>query len=302
MFQVSSLAVLLGLMLYIFPSHGAQAEDISESGVVYEAARNKIGLIRYCRRLELLDPATADQAIKIVENGLHRFPPEDLIAITQGDRAERAGEDGFWDAGRNRDIAGVAKLFRTTQADLCQEWAAETVRSQRRRREIVTIPVAAPIRQLPKAVEQEEDKWPSLASEPAGDTAFALPPLPERAPFQPSEAAFAAWQRAAPPAETPSPPPPVDLGQPEAVTAREAAAARLAAEEAAVEAEERAAQVEEPLASERPITAAAPARPLYGDAPAQLDRRAPTARRGPSERCLMPGCRWPTAQERDYWR
>ena len=60
MVQVPSLAALLGLTLCILPLHNTMAQQFGESDVVYEAARNKIGLIRYCRNIGLLDPAIAE--------------------------------------------------------------------------------------------------------------------------------------------------------------------------------------------------------------------------------------------------
>jgi hypothetical protein len=130
MSHVLSLVALFGLMLCMLPSHRTMAQQLSESGVVYEAARNKLGLIRYCRRNNLLDPTLADQVVTAVETGLRERPPGDSFATEQGDIAQQAGEDGFWDAGRRRDIAGVASLFGTTPADLCRDWADETLRAQ----------------------------------------------------------------------------------------------------------------------------------------------------------------------------
>jgi hypothetical protein len=151
MFSVLSLVLMLGLTLCILPSLNAGAQS-SENGVVYEAARNKIGLIRYCRGNALLDPVMAAQAITAVETVLRELPPSESLPAEQGDRAQQAGEDGFWDVGRRRDIASVAKLFHTTPADLCQEWADETLRSQApgRRRGGTTNAAVAPIQAPPQ--------------------------------------------------------------------------------------------------------------------------------------------------------
>jgi hypothetical protein len=150
MFQVLSLVVLLGLTLCMFPLHNTMAQQFSESDVVYEAARNKIGLIRYCRDNQLLKPEVADQVVAAVEAELSKISPDNSFVKEQGDRAQQAGEDGFWEAGRRRYIASVATLFRTTPADLCQEWADETLRAQtlRRRKEVATIDVVTPIQPI----------------------------------------------------------------------------------------------------------------------------------------------------------
>jgi hypothetical protein len=130
MVRVPSSIILLGLAFCALAPDETMAQRFDESGVVYESARNKIGLIRYCRKSALLDPAIANQAVAAVETGLRTVSVSDVLTREQGDRAQRAGEDGYWDAGRTRDIAGIAALFRTTPAELCKEWANETVRSQ----------------------------------------------------------------------------------------------------------------------------------------------------------------------------
>lgn len=256
MFQILSPVVLLGLTLCILPSHEAMAQKLSESGVVYEAARNKIGLIGYCRKNEQLDAGTADQAVKAVEAGLRKIPANDTFAREQGDLAQKAGEDGFWDTGRRRDMASVAKLFSTVPADLCQEWAVETLRAQARRGEIKLIAAVAPIRTLPQAEATavkpvEVDKWLARAAVVRRAAPSAPPPpLPEKAPLLPTEAELASSYRTLP-------------------TSRRLASSRTAA-------------VSWRLYSQ--------SHPLWA--------KWPFNRLGKSEKCLMPGCRWPTPQER----
>jgi hypothetical protein len=126
--KATHVAALLGLTLCILPPDKAAAQQFDASGIVYEAARNKIGLMRYCRNHTTLDTAIAERAVKIIEADLRAYPLESDFATELGDLAEEAGEDGFLDAGRGRDIASFAKLFRSTPASLCQEWAAETLR------------------------------------------------------------------------------------------------------------------------------------------------------------------------------
>jgi hypothetical protein len=149
MSQVPPLVVLLGLTLSFFSSRETMAQQFDENGVVYEAARNKVGLIRYCRKNQLLDQAVADQAITAVEARLRQLPPGNGSSTEQGDRAQQAGEDGFWEVDRRRDIVGVASLFRTTPADLCKEWADDTLRAQEREIDNTTIAEAEPARIAP---------------------------------------------------------------------------------------------------------------------------------------------------------
>lgn len=201
MFKVLSFVVPVGLALCIFHSHETMAQQSGESGVVYEAARNKIGLIRYCRKAGLLDQSAADQAVTTVEAGLSGLPSDDTLTREQGDRAQQAGEDGFWEAGRRRDVASIANLFHTTPAELCQEWAGETVRAQAMKpyREVKTITIEPP-RFAPSfpqsAFEPDQSTQVDTAkiAAAAGSHSASLPPLPERAPLAPPEAEFASLQ------------------------------------------------------------------------------------------------------------
>jgi hypothetical protein len=149
MSQVSPLVVLLGLTLSFLSARETMAQQFDENGVVYEAARNKVGLIRYCRKNQLLDPVLAGQAITAVEARLRQLPSGDASSAEQGDRAQQAGEEGFWEVDRRRDLAGVASLFRTTPADLCKEWADDTLRAQEREIDNTTIAEAEPAQIAP---------------------------------------------------------------------------------------------------------------------------------------------------------
>jgi hypothetical protein len=169
----------------------AIAQTYDESGVVYEAGRNKIGLLKYCRNNALIDPAIADKALEAMNAIL---PGHDGIAQERGDRAEAAGADGFWELSRRRDIFDVAALFRTTPSSLCLEWAEETLRQPAPKAPnpgSPAISVAVMVPALPGAV------LPPPSPEAA---AFTVPPLPTRPPLE-ARAAYA--RRAAPP---PSPP------------------------------------------------------------------------------------------------
>lgn len=304
MSHVPSLVVLLGLTLSILPFHKTMAQQFSESGVVYEAARNKIGLIRYCGRNELLEPAIADEVVAAVEAGLPKYPP-DPFARERGDRAQQAGEDGFWETGRRRDIASVARLFRTTPADLCQEWADETLRAQRRRREVTT--AIAPIQLLPQVESRAAE---SMQVPPAHATTTVVrvarsappPPLPEKAPSLPTEAEFVSLERTLPTGGHLAPTGRGGTGHISGTTAMPQSSGQPMPPPARQPTE-----AAGPPPREQTIKAAA-SRPRHSQQPHTLrgnrlflwnrlfDRR----RR--SERCLMPGCRWPTAQERDSWR
>ena len=346
MFRVQSLVVPLGLMLCLLSSHETAAQQLSDTGVVYEAARNKIGLIRYCRNVGLLDPAVADQAVIAVETGLLALPSSDGSAREEGDRAQRAGEDGFWETGRRRDIASIATLFHTTPADLCQEWAEETLRGQTPKpyREVKTITVTAPApRPIPPLQQPEatpfgriwEEAPPARAApEVKAVRADPLPPLPQRAPLLPPPAKSAAVLRTSSPAEPASP----ERTLPQA----KSAALLRTLPQAAPASPQRTLPPGEPAALQRsspagddvasidstesePADAPDPSRqalPLSGRLAAEAGplpseqtvagtssgsyerprsriwEAWPFNRLGKPRRCLMAGCRWPTAEER----
>src|SRR5687767_11842111 len=93
-------AALLGLTLCILPPDTAAAQQSDASGIVYESARNRIGLMRYCRNNTTLDTVIAEKAVKVIEADLRTLPRENALTRELGDRAEEAGEDGFLDVVR----------------------------------------------------------------------------------------------------------------------------------------------------------------------------------------------------------
>jgi len=119
------LAALLGLGFcgICAGSAGAQQSDPPDS--FYEYARNKIGILRYCRDQAFLGQVTADRAIKAIESALARYDIGDGPAKERGDSAEKFGERGFWEADGKRDLVSVADDFRTTAATVCKELAGQ---------------------------------------------------------------------------------------------------------------------------------------------------------------------------------
>lgn len=349
MFPVQSLVVMLGLTLCILPSRKLMAQQYSEIGVVYEAARNKIGLVLYCRNNGLLDPIVADQVITAVQTGLRELAESDSFDKEQGDRAQQAGEEGFWETGRRRDMASVATLFRTTPEELCKEWAEETLRAQAPRpyREVKTITVLPPkpaqpqaepspfefiellpqsdpapvefVGLLPQAEEppvELVERPPQAEPEPAEPAQAAIPPdptpatvraaraappppLPEKAPVRPSaRTELVSWQRPLPAGGQLAP---TGAGGPERLSGAATIAPSAVPQswgQAAPLLTRPAAEAAEPLPPEQSITtAAAPSSDLEDQPPPRQEKR-----RYRRQRCLMPGCRWRTPQERGSWR
>ena len=186
--KASYVAALLGLTLCILPPDTAAAQQSDPSGIVYESARNRIGLMRYCRNNTTLDTAIAEKAVKLIEADLRTLPRENELTRELGDRAEEAGEDGFLDVVRRRDIASFARLFRTTPAGLCQEWAAETLRVQEPGSRAYNIATIEPIRAGRTIA---PDVTHAIAIPPSA----VLPPLPAKAPLPVAEAQPASQQQ-----------------------------------------------------------------------------------------------------------
>jgi hypothetical protein len=303
MFRVLSV-VLLGLALWPFSSNEIAAQQFAETGVVYEAGRNKIGLILHCRNNALLDPPIANQAVTAVETGLSKLPLGDPLTREQGDRAQQAGEAGYWEAGRRRDIAGVAKLFGTTPADLCKEWAAETLRAQapRPRGEITTVAAVAPIQPVQPFPQTEATPvQPTQADRSAtrGATvneapSAAPPPLPEKAPSLPRGSELASLPRTLPTSGDLASTGAAVSGLKSGATATTPAAKRRSLGQAVPSSARLASGAPGPLRREQTITAAAPSR--------RLDDPSPQHSEKPRFTCFMPGCKWPTSQDSRSWQ
>jgi len=127
MIRRSHLAVMLGLSLCCGHTASTSAQQSDGPDTFYVYARNKIGLLRYCRDHALVGQVTADRAIKAVETGLRRLAVADGLARERGNQTEKAGEAGLWEEPNGKqNLASVAKLFGTTTAGLCKEMAGQT--------------------------------------------------------------------------------------------------------------------------------------------------------------------------------
>lgn len=296
--QVRSLVVLLGFTLCLFISISSRktvAQQVSENGLVYEAGRNKIGLIQYCRNNELIDPTIANQAVTAVESGLPKLPLSDY-AKEQGDRAQQAGEDGFWDSGRRRGIASVADQFRTTPADLCQEWANETLRAEAltRLNEVRTITEIVPILPNSQAHPIQVDKL-ARANVVATAGHLALhPPLPEKAPAIATEAEVASLRGALPTRGRIGRAKPGHMSGAASNTTNALPPSRRAMHLSARLASK---SVEPPHRPKRTVSTAVQSRRNY-ERPHLRQKHRPFNRLWKPRRCLLPGCRWPTLYKR----
>jgi hypothetical protein len=89
-------------------------------------ARNKVGLLRYCKQKDLLDAAVADRAIEGAQAGVSTVTAfrETLVSKRDGDVAEKNGEAGLWGAWRS-PMEQMAESFVLTPTELCRRWAEE---------------------------------------------------------------------------------------------------------------------------------------------------------------------------------
>jgi hypothetical protein len=118
------LSVVLGLSL---GTTFAAAQQQPDRDVVYETARNKVGLLRYCKQQGWLDAKTADEAIEGAQGGVSAITAfrETPVSVQDGDRAEKNGEAGLWGASRS-PIEKMAQSFVKTPTALCKDWADES--------------------------------------------------------------------------------------------------------------------------------------------------------------------------------
>jgi hypothetical protein len=167
------LTAMLGLSVCGGWAVSAGAQQKEGSDVAYQSARNKIGLLRYCRDKGLLDAVTADTAIEAIQTGLLRYAVGDGPLKERGDRAERVGASGLWQAGVERTLQSVADLFNTTTAALCNELAVQT----------------RTIKATPKAVQRSPEATGAIPkvttpTPPAkvGNSAAVVQPAPKEVP------------------------------------------------------------------------------------------------------------------------
>ena len=173
---------VFALSLYGSSITSASPEQNKGRDIVYEAARNKIGLLRFCRSAALLDRATADVAIKVLEGGLDAFPaPKTRAARAGGEDAQAQGEAGVLGPDGKRDIADFAVHFKTTPAALCKEWALESLRGVKAR-SLQQAPETTSA--TPRMAPAEANQSAQSPSAPAGEITGSVPGAPQPPPFQ----------------------------------------------------------------------------------------------------------------------
>jgi hypothetical protein len=133
MIEYRCLSVLLGLTFGATFAVAQQMSQDPQRDVLYETARNKVGLLRYCKQQGLLDAKIADEAIEGAEEGVSAIAAfrETPVSQRNGDLAEKNGEAGLWGAWRSPMEQMAASLVRTPR-ELCIIWADEGATTRRR--------------------------------------------------------------------------------------------------------------------------------------------------------------------------
>jgi hypothetical protein len=126
-----SLSILLGLTFGTTFAGAQQMQQDPGRDVLYEMARNKVGLLRYCKQQDLLDAKVADDAIEGAQGGVSAITAfrETPVSRRDGDLAEKNGEAGLWGASRS-PMEKMAQSFVQTPRELCKQWAEEGAASQ----------------------------------------------------------------------------------------------------------------------------------------------------------------------------
>lgn len=208
MFRWLYLAVIVGLNLYFGCAVAASAKMSDRQNVLYEYAHNKVGLLRYCRRHGLVGSFVAERAAQEIEVGLPDLDVDDRAVRERGDKAEKMGEAGFWDAEGREDLASIARRFNTSPAGVCGQLAGVEAPAEQ---SIFTIRVnpAAPASNGPapeaKSVPSQAQKL--APRKPLARARNARSPVktpPQQARAKPKPSAVAAKPEK-PAAETPGP-------------------------------------------------------------------------------------------------
>lgn len=120
------LSILLGLAFGVNIAGAQQMQQDPGRDLTYEMARNKVGLLRYCKRQNLLDAKIADEAIEGAQGGVSVATAfqETTVSKRHGDLAEKNGEAGLWGASRSPMEQMAESLIRTPAA-MCEQWASE---------------------------------------------------------------------------------------------------------------------------------------------------------------------------------
>jgi hypothetical protein len=157
---------MLGLSFVGAEASGAAAQQVSAQDLVYQSARNRVGLLTWCWENGLVDVGDAYKAIKLSGKELTRLSAKASPAtIKLGDAAEKEGAAGVVGPNGKRGIDSFARAFRTTPPLLCKEWVSEQLRGADARR------VHAAARSAPVPVQEV--------------AATLTPPMPERANASP---------------------------------------------------------------------------------------------------------------------
>lgn len=120
--KVTCVAASLGLSLCCGWT-AAIAQQSDQDAGLYEFARNKVGLLRFCRDQGLIDKVTAEKASDAIRAGIRRIDVSSRLIKDRGDRAEAVGESGFWEVDGPHYHNDVSRRLGRTPAEMCLEVA-----------------------------------------------------------------------------------------------------------------------------------------------------------------------------------
>lgn len=187
MFRHTYIAVMLGFTFCWACAVPVRAQQGNPQDLFVDA-RNKIGVLRYCRDKGHVGQITADFAIEAIEAGPGRTAGGDRTVKERGARLEKLGEAGFWGAQGDQDLASVAQAFDTTLGALCKELAATAMKLSpnpvvKQAVTVAPVPPPAPkppVREIPAARPKAPEARPTSAIQPIAPPPPA-PPLPVEA-------------------------------------------------------------------------------------------------------------------------
>jgi hypothetical protein len=135
---------IAAIMGVIFGYSCAEAQESNVRNPVYEIARNKIGLLRYCRDKGFIDRKAADEALRANEHSLGLLTSKMPYSQVAGDEAEKRGEAGVYGSGSRQPIVSLAHVLNTTPEALCKEWVEDSMMTSKAMRLRDVGPMDAP--------------------------------------------------------------------------------------------------------------------------------------------------------------
>lgn len=173
---------MVGMGFWAANCEQAAAQQNNGRDVVYEAARNRVGILKYCWENGLIDPSNGFSAIQLSAKELAPLTAKASAAARQfGDEAEKDGIAGILGPNSRRSIDSFARSFRTTPAALCKEWVTEQLRGDPAKRSYAATPAPETIKPVSADIyvpmpERPSQSKPKPAANPGGMSKYGCRP------------------------------------------------------------------------------------------------------------------------------